>query len=434
MPRPRLRRKVDCEVGVRAGVMELSNSRSFVIIGAGMAGARAAASLRAEGFDGRVVLLGEEVVPPYDRVPLSKQYLRSEPGGHQLFVYDENFYAEHGIDLRLDTRAASIAVEDRCVVLESGERLDYDRLLLTTGAHLSRLRLPGSDLDGVHYLRRTRDADRLKDALTAADRVVIVGAGFIGCEVAASARQMGIEVAVVDVTELPMEHAVGPEIARFYRDVHADHGVDWHLRVGVEALRGGSRVEQVVLADGQVLAADAVVMGVGVQPRVELARAAGITLDNGILTDQYLATNISGIYAAGDVANAWHPFLGSHLRLEHWSSALEQGPVAARNMLGIATVYDRVPFFFTDQYDVWMEYTGYASAGAEVVFRGDPTSGEAAEFVAFWLRDGKLVAGMNINLKNVPDTIAALIASEARLDPAALADPDVDLASLLPTT
>ena len=410
------------------------DGRSFVIVGAGMAGARAAASLRAEGFQGRVVLLGEEHDRPYDRVPLSKNYLRSEPGYHRLFVHDEGYYAEHDIELRLDTRAASIDVPGREVVLECGERLAYDRLLLTTGADPRRLRIPGCDLDGVHYLRRTADADRLRYAVTAAEQIVVIGAGFIGCEVAASARLMGTEVALVGTGELPMCRALGPETARFYRDVHAGHGVEWHLGVGVDALRGGARVEEVVLADGSVLAADAVVVGIGAEPRVELARSAGITLDNGIVTDEHLATNVPGIFAAGDVADAWHPTLGRRLRLEHWSSALNQGPEAARNMLGNSTAYSRTPFFFSDQYDVWMEYTGYATEGAEVVFRGDPAPGEAAEFIAFWLREEKLVAGMNVNLKGVPDTISALIRADLRLDREALADPDVELASLLPSS
>lgn len=410
----------------------MSDRRSFVIVGAGMAGARAASSLRAQGFEGRVVLLGEESVRPYDRVSLSKNYLRSEPGYHGLFIHREAFYARHDIDLRLDTRAASIDTHGRAVVLESGERLAYDRLLLSTGARPRHLRVPGSDLDGVHYLRRLTDADGLRDALTAAQRIVVVGAGFIGCEVAASARQMGLDVALVGAEQLPLERALGPETARFYRDVHAGHGVELHLGAGVEALRGGSRVEQVVLTDGQVLVADAVVVGIGAQPRVELARSAGITLENGIVTDEHLATSVPDIFAAGDVADAWHPILGRRLRLEHWSSALNQGPTAASNMWGIPTVYDAVPSFFSDQYDVWMEYTGYATDGAELVVRGDPTTGAGAEFIAFWLREEKLVAGMNVNIKGVPNTIAALVQAGHRLDRAALADPDVELAGLLP--
>ncbi|HET7386902.1 MAG TPA: FAD-dependent oxidoreductase [Nocardioidaceae bacterium] len=408
----------------------MTDSRSFVIVGAGMAGARAAEELRARGFGGRVTLLGEERVRPYDRVPLSKHYLRFEPGFHPLFIHEEDYYAAHDIDLRLDTRAASIDVDRRQLTLESGQRLDYDELLLATGSRLRHLRVPGSNLDGVHYLRRMSDADRLRSTLTEVGRIVVIGAGFIGSEVAASARQLGVEVAMVGSGQLPMERALGSEIAAFYRDVHYDHGVKLHLGVPVEALRGGFRVEEVLLADGTTLAADAVVVGIGAQPRVDLARTADIALDNGIVTDERMATRAPGIHAAGDVAAAWHPALGRRLRLEHWFSARHQGPVAARNMLGMPTVYDRVPFLFTDQYDVWMEYTGYSSEGADLVLRGDPAAGEAAEFVAFWVRDSKLVAGMNVNLKGLPDAIAAIVASGRRIDPVALADPDVDLADL----
>lgn len=409
----------------------MDDRRCFVIVGAGMAGARAAASLREEGFEGRVVLSGEERVRPYDRVPLSKNYLRSEPGYHQLFIHDEGFYEEQDIELRLDTRAASIDAVGRVVVLGSGERLAYDRLLLATGAQPRHLQVPGSDLDGIHYLRRTTDADRVRDAITVAERIVVIGAGFIGSEVAASARQMHTEVALVGKGRLPMQRALGNEVARFYRDLHAAHGVELHLGVAVEAIRGGSRVEEVVLADGHVLAADTVIVGIGAQPRTELARSAGIAFADGILTDEHLATGIPEIFAAGDAASAWHPALGRHLRLEHWSSAVNQGPVAARNMLGMPTGYDRIPFFFTDQYAVWMEYTGYETEGADLVFRGDPADGESAEFIAFWLRGEKLVAGMNVNIKGVPDTIAALVRAGRRLDRAALADPEVELASLL---
>lgn len=415
-------------------VAGVSDHQSVVIVGAGMAGTRAATSLRTEGFKGRIVLLGEEGVRPYDRVPLSKNYLRSEPGYHRLFVHDEGYYADHDIELRLETRAVSIDARSGEVVLESGERLAYDRLLLATGADPRHLHVPGSDLDGVHYLRRMTDADRLQGALRAAERVVVVGAGFMGCEVAASARQMDTEVALVGAGQLPMERALGPETARFYRDVHAGHGVELHLGVGVEAFRGRSTVEEVVLTDGQVLAADAVVVGIGVQPRVELARSASIALANGIVTDEHLATNVPDIFAAGDVADAWHPILRRHLRLEHWSAALNQGPAAARSMLGMPTSYDRVPFFFTDQYDVWMEFTGYATEGADLLVRGDPGAGETAEFIVFWLREEKLVAGMNVNIKDVRDTMAALVRADQRLDRKALTDPNVDLASLLPPT
>lgn len=409
----------------------MTDSRSFVIVGASLAGARAAETLRSEGFGGKIVLIGEEPVRPYGRPPLSKQYLRGDElrKEHPLFVHDEGYYESHDIDLRLSTRAMSLNVADRTVELGSGEQIAYDALLLTTGAGTRRLRVPGADLEGVAYLRGLADADNLREAIRRARRVVVIGAGWIGCEVAASVRQMGAEVAMVEPGELPLERVLGAELGRFYRDVHADAGVDLHLGTGVKELRGGARVEQVVLADGTALDADVVAVGVGVTPRAELAQAAGMKVDNGILTDEHLATDTPGIFAAGDVANAWHPLLGRRLRLEHWSSALNQGPAAARNMLGVSTVYERVPFFFSDQYDVEMEYAGYAGGTDQVVLRGEPSS---RKFMAFWLRDGALAAGMHVNTWGAIAPIQALVAAKCPLDPAALADPDVDLASLVP--
>lgn len=407
----------------------MSEPRSVVIVGAAMAGARAAEELRVQGFSGRVVLLGEEDHPPYDRVPLSKHFLRSEPGFHRLFIHEEGYYDAHDIELRLGARAVAIDVADRQLELESGERMGYDRLLLATGSRASRLRVPGADLEGVHHLRGLADAERLRSALEGAGRVVVIGAGFLGSEVAATARQLGVAVALVG-RGLPMERALGTRVATFYRDVHLAHGVELHLGSAVQALRGGRRVEEVVLTDGTTLEADVVVAGIGAKPRVELAEASGIAVHGGIVADEHLATSAPGVHAAGDVAAAWHPVLGGPLRLEHWSAARNQGPTAARNMLGAAEAYDRVPFFFTDQYDVWMEYTGYSCDGADLVLRGDPSTGETAQFVAFWLRGGRLVAGMNVNLKGLPDVIAGLVASGRSLDPDALADPDVDLTTL----
>ena len=403
----------------------------FVVVGAGLAGARAAIALRNEGFAGSLTLLGAEPVPPYDRVPLSKQYLRGAPGGHTLFVRDADYYQQHGIELRLDASVAALDVTDRQVTLASGERLGYDAVLLATGASARRLPIPGADLDGVYYLRTLADAGRLRNVLKAASRLVVIGGGWIGCEVAASARQLGVDVAMVGRAGLPLERVLGPELGRFYRELHADHGVELHLGVQVVALRGHPTVEEVELSDGQILPADAVVAGIGASPRVELAQAAGLALDDGILTDEHLATNVPDIFAAGDVARAWHPRLARRIRLEHWSAALEQGPVAARNMLGIATVYDRVPFFFSDQYDVGMEYSGFATDWDQVIFRGNPAD---RKFIAFWLKGGRLVAGMNVNIWNVADTIAALVSARHPVDAAALADPAVDLAVLAAET
>jgi len=255
---------------------------------------------------------------------------------------------------------------------------------------------------------------------------VVIGGGWTGCEVAASGRQLGVEVALVEAGELPLERVLGPELGRFYRDVHAEHGVDLHLGVGVEALRGAKSVEEVRLADGSAVAGDIVIVGAVVASRIELAEAVGLALDNGIDTDEYLATSAAGVFAVGDVANVWNPILGRRIRLEHWSSALNQGPVAAKNMLGLPTAYDRIPYFFSDQYDVGMEYSGYVTAWDEVVFRGDPAS---REFIAFWPKDGRLAAGMTVNVWDVADTIAELVKSRRVVDPARLADVDVEPAS-----
>jgi 3-phenylpropionate/trans-cinnamate dioxygenase ferredoxin reductase component len=399
----------------------------FVIVGASLAGAKAAETLRHEGFDGEVVLVGEEPVRPYERPPLSKGYLQGSADRETVFVHDAGFYGANGIDLRLSRRVEAIDPRDRRVVVDNGERIDFDSCLITTGATPRRLNITGSGLDGVYYLRDLADADRLRAAITVAARVVVIGAGWIGCEVAASARQLGAEVALVEAAPVPLGRVLGEELGRFYADLHAERGVELHLGVGVDSFGGAERVEEVRLADGRRIGCDLVVVGVGVAPRLELAEGAGLDIDNGIVTDEYLATSASGIYAAGDVANAWHPVFGRLIRLEHWSSALNQGPVAARNMLGQATAYTKVPYFFSDQYDVGMEYSGYAPDWDCIIYRGDPAG---REFIAFWMKDGRVAAGMNVNVWGVADHIASLVAAQVQVDPARLADPDTDLAAL----
>jgi 3-phenylpropionate/trans-cinnamate dioxygenase ferredoxin reductase subunit len=403
-------------------------SEPIVIVGASLSGAKAAEALRAKGYDGRIVLIGEEEHLPYERPPLSKDYLRRESDRQSAFVHDEGFYDEHDIELRLSTHVQALEPAAKEVVLGSDERVSFDAALLTTGAAPRRLSVPGGDLEGVEYLRTMADCDQLHESIKAANRLVVIGAGWIGCEVAASARQMGTEVAMVDLAKVPLERVLGSELGAFYRDVHADHGVELHLGVGLSELRGATRVEEVVLADGNVLAADLVVAGVGVAPRTELAESAGLKLENGVITDEWLATSAPNVYAAGDVANAWHPVFQRRVRLEHWSSALNQGPAAARNMIGIKTPYERIPYFFSDQYDVGMEYSGLAVEWDNVVFRGDPAT---REFIAFWLKDGRLAAGMNVNVWDVADPIAKLVASRQPVDPDRLRDPDVELSSLL---
>jgi 3-phenylpropionate/trans-cinnamate dioxygenase ferredoxin reductase component len=389
-----------------------------VIVGAGLAGAKAAEALREEGFDGRIVLVGEEPELPYERPPLSKDYLRGESPREKPRVHPEGFYADKDIELLTGTIVDHIDVGAREVALGGGERLSYDRLLLATGARPRRLRLPGSELDGVHYLRDFADADRLAARLRPGARAVVIGAGWIGAEVAASAQQSGVEVTLLEQAALPLERVLGPELGRIYADIHTDHGVRFIGEAVVEALEGAGAVEQVRLAGGETLPADFVVVGVGVEPRTELAEAAGIAVDNGIAVSETLETNVPGVFAVGDVANAHHPFYGRRLRVEHWANALNQPATAAKAMLGKPAAYDRLPYFFSDQYEVGMEYTGYATEWDQVVFRGDPAE---REFVAFWIHQGRVVAGMNVNVWDVTDEIKELIRSQAEVDLGALA-------------
>jgi 3-phenylpropionate/trans-cinnamate dioxygenase ferredoxin reductase subunit len=402
----------------------MADRQTHVIVGAALAGAKAAEALRSEGFEGQIVLVGDDLERPYERPPLSKDYLRRESEREKVFVHPEAFYDEHQIELLTGTTVERIDTASQTVFIGDIPQ-HYDRLLLTTGAEPRRLSVPGAELDGILYLRSLADSDALAERLTAGGRVVVIGAGWIGAEVAASARQKGLEVALVEMASVPLERVLGPELGAFYADVHRDHGVDLHLGVGLESFEGsGSAVERVRLADGSVLECDFVVVGVGVAPRIALAEEAGIAVGDGILVSQRLETSVPGVFAAGDVANAYHPFLGRKLRVEHWANALNQPATAARAMLGKDASYDRLPYFFSDQYDVGMEYTGHASEWDEVVFRGDPAS---REFVAFWLREGRVLAGMNVNVWDVTDAIKALITSRAVVAVERLRDPDVPL-------
>lgn len=401
--------------------------RTFVIVGASLAGAKAAETLRTEGFEGRIVLIGEESCRPYERPPLSKDYLRGDKSFDDAAVHPASFYEEQRIELRTSTLVTAVDTASRQVTLAGGETVPYDALLLSTGAEPRKLRSPGSDLEGVYYLRSLEDSDALRDAVKNAAKVAIIGAGWIGAEVAASARQLGADVTVIEMAAVPLERVLGSEVGAVYRDLHTGHGVKFRFGVGVQALRGGARVEEVVLADGSTVQADVVVVGVGVTPRTQLAEAAGVSVDNGVLVDEHLAASAPGVYAAGDVANAFHPAYQTRIRLEHWSAALNQGPAAARSMLGKESVYDRVPYFFSDQYDLGMEYRGWATSWDEVVFRGDTSSGE---FIAFWLAGGRVVAAMNANVWDAGDALEALVRNQASADPAALADPGTDLNSL----
>jgi 3-phenylpropionate/trans-cinnamate dioxygenase ferredoxin reductase component len=402
-------------------------TQTFIIVGASLAGAKAAETLREEGFDGPIVLIGAEPDRPYERPPLSKDYLRGEAAG-KPFVHDESFYAEHDIELRTSTRVQSIDPGAGELVLAGGETLRFDRLLLATGAEPRRLPLPGADLDGVLSLRTVEDSEAIRARIDAGGRLVSIGAGWIGAEVAASARQRGCEVTLLEAVPLPLARVLGAQLGAIYRDIHIDHGVEFIGEAKVQAIEGAGKVAAVKLADGRRVDADFVVIGVGVAPRIELAEAAGLRIDNGIAVDERMRTSAPNVFAAGDVAAAVHPFYNTRIRVEHWSNALHQGPAAARSMLDRPISYDRIPYFFSDQYDVGMEYSGYATDWDEVVLRGDPSS---REFIAFWLRDGRVLAGMNVNVWDVAADIQALIRARRVVDRARLTDPEIPLGELL---
>jgi 3-phenylpropionate/trans-cinnamate dioxygenase ferredoxin reductase subunit len=409
----------------------MTTSKTFVIVGASLTGAKAAETLRTEGFDGRLVLIGTEHERPYERPPLSKDYLRGELDREQVYVHDEGYYAEHDIELRLGRTVVGIDTSIGQVALDDGKRLHYDRLLLATGAEPRRISIPGEALDGVLYLRSVEDSDALRARIERGGSVVVVGAGWIGAEVAASARQRGLDVTVIDPLTVPLERVLGAEIGAIYRDIHTDHGVRMMLGTGVAAFEGATAVERVRTSDGRILDCDFVVVGVGAQPRTALASQGGIYVHDGILVDEQLQTSSPGVFAAGDVARAHHPLYGRDIRVEHWANALHQGPVAARNMLGRREAYDNVPYFFSDQYDVGMEYAGYAQTWDRVVLRGDPAN---REFIAFWLVGDRVVAGMNVGVWDVNDHIQKLIRTRAAVDERRLADTDVPVEDLALTT
>jgi 3-phenylpropionate/trans-cinnamate dioxygenase ferredoxin reductase subunit len=400
---------------------------TLVVVGASVAGASAAVAARDGGFDGRIVLVGDEPGLPYERPPLSKAVLRGEAEPESAAVHDAAAYAERRIELLAGRTVTALEPATRRVVLDGDEAIAYTAAVLATGAAPRRLRIPGADLDGVHYLRTVGDAVRLRDALHVGTRVAVVGAGWIGSEVAASARQVGAEVVLIDPMPVPLQRVLGDRMGGMFARLHADHGVDLRLGTGVAEFRGDAAVDAVLLDDGSTLAVDLVVVGVGVTPRTDLAAAAGLQVDDGVVTDERLGTAAPGVYAAGDVASAWHPHYGRRLRVEHWANALNQGRTAGANVAAGGEAYDRIPYFFSDQYDLGMEYVGFGQPDDEVTVRGDE---DARELIAFWHRDGQVTAAMNVNVWDVVDDLRALVAGRATIDPRALADPDIALGDL----
>ncbi|MFJ8107667.1 NAD(P)/FAD-dependent oxidoreductase [Streptomyces sp. NPDC096132] len=409
-----------------------NTANTFVIVGGGLAAGMAAQALREYGHHGPLAVIGDEKERPYVRPPLSKGYLLGKEARDSIYVHTENWYAEHDVDLLLGTSVRAVDPRAKEVELDSGLRVPYAKLLLATGSSPRRLSVPGADLDNVLYLRRVGDSERLKAAFTEGARIVVIGGGWIGLETAAAARTAGAEVTVLEHSGLPLLKVLGRESAQVFAGLHEDHGVRLIPHAEIERITGdGGRADGVLLTDGSRLPADAVVVGVGITPNVRLAQEAGLDVRNGIVTDEHLRTSRADIYAAGDVANAYHPRLGRHLRVEHWANALHQPRTAALSMLGKDAVYDRLPYFYTDQYDLGMEYTGYTEPGGydRVIFRG--TIAER-RFVAFWMSGNRVVAGMSVNVWDVIDTIRALIESGADLDDSVLADPSVPLNDLLP--
>jgi NADPH-dependent 2,4-dienoyl-CoA reductase/sulfur reductase-like enzyme len=398
----------------------------FVIVGAGLAGAKAADTLREEGFDGPVVLVGVEPERPYERPPLSKQYLLGRADRDSAFLHDAAWYADHDVELRTGVRATRLDPVAHRLTLDTGEELAYARLLLATGSSARRLPVPGADLDGVRYLRTLADADRLRaDLAGGGRRVVVVGAGWIGLEVTAAARAHGNAVTVVEPQPAPLHAVLGARMGCVFARLHRAHGVDLLTDTVVREIRGsGGRVTSVVTDAHAGLPADLVVVGIGAVPNTGLAAAAGLEVDNGVVVDDALRSSTPDVHAAGDVASAFSPHHGRYIRVEHWANALHQGPAAARSMLGQDVVFDRVPYFFTDQYELGMEYSGLAGPGDTLVCRGEPDDGA---FIAFWMADGRVTAGMNVNTWDVVAPIQRLIRSRREVQPARLADPDTPL-------
>ncbi|HEX2772940.1 MAG TPA: FAD-dependent oxidoreductase [Micromonosporaceae bacterium] len=411
----------------------------YAIVGASVTGAKAADELRAAGFGGRILLIGEEPERPYERPPLSKGYLLGTDPRDKAYVHEAGWYDEHEVELMLGVRATGLDPAAHTLTLAGHDPVRYDKLLLATGSRVRRLEVPGGDLPGVRYLRALPDADALLADLPGARRVVVVGAGWIGLETAAAARTHGAEVTVVDVDRAPLRRVLGDDVAEVFAALHRAHGVAFHFGTGVREFKAGDdgRVAAVALTDGTELPADLVIVGVGITPATELAEAAGLAVANGIVVDARLCTSDPDIYAAGDVAAVAHPLLARRIRVEHWSNALHGGKAAAHAMLGEPMVYDRVPYFFTDQYDLGMEYAGWVEAAGydQVVFRGDPAvrDGMAPKFVVFWVQGGRVLAGMNVNIWDVQDDIQVLVragwAGHA-VDPGRLADPSVPLRDL----
>lgn len=409
----------------------MASSTTFVIIGGGLAGAKAAEALRDSNFEGDIVLFADEVHLPYERPPLSKEYLAGKKSLTDFTVQNSDWYRDNDVDLRLGSRVSSLDAAGHTVGLPDGTTARYDKLLLATGSAARRPPIPGSDADGVHYLRTYEDAMGLNAVLTEGSSLAVVGAGWIGLEVAAAARQRGVEVTVVENARQPLVAALGETVGEVFAALHREKGVNLRLEAEVQDVTtDAGKATGLRMRDGSTVGADAVLVAVGAKPNVELAQQAGLSVaDGGVLVDASLRTSDPDIYAVGDIAAAEHPLFGTRIRTEHWANALKQPAVAAAGMLGTPGEYDELPYFFTDQYELGMEYVGHAPGFERVVFRGDVAG---REFVAFWLDSGdRVLAGMNVNVWDVLDDVKALIRAKNPVDLVKLADPQTPLAELI---
>jgi 3-phenylpropionate/trans-cinnamate dioxygenase ferredoxin reductase subunit len=399
---------------------------AIVIVGAGEAGGTAAGALRDQGYDGELILLGDEPLPPYERPPLSKEYLRGE-SGHQ-FVRPEGWYADHGVDARFGSRAERVDLSDRTVELADGGRIPFGQVVIATGSRNRRFDWPGLDLPGVLDLRFAPDADAIREAASSASKAVLVGMGFIGAEVAASLRHLGLDVTVVEFASTPLERVLGPDLGGAIEALHRDHGVEMIFGDAAERFEGDGRFEALVTREGRRIEGDFAVVGVGVEPVTEVAERGEVPTGNGIPVDATLRTAVDGVWAIGDVARHDHPVFGS-IRVEHFDNALKMGEHVAKNLLGANEPFDDAHWFWSDQYDANIQMSGFALEWDRTVIRG---SIEDRAFAAFLLKDGQLLSTFSMNWKSDVRRSMALIRAKARPDPDELADPEVDLRTLVP--
>jgi len=402
-------------------------TKTIAIVGAGHAAGQAVATLKQKKFDGHIILIGDEPYLPYQRPPLSKKFLAGEMPAERLYVKPAAFYEDPQIDLRLNTRVDSIDRSARRLTTANNDEIAYDKLILALGSRVRKVAVEGSELDGIHYLRSIADVDDIRAAVSTGSRVVIVGAGYIGLEVAAVCRQLGLDVTVIEMADRVMSRVVSPQVSNFYQQTHESRGVKLLLSTGLSSFHGDGKVESVLTSDGQALAADFVVVGVGILPNAELAESAGLEVNDGIVVNDQCETSDPDIYAVGDCTSHPNAIYDRRLRLESVHNALEQAKTAASNICGIETHYSQVPWFWSDQYDLKLQIAGLSQGYDEAILRGDP---DGASFSCLYLQDGILIAVDAINAPKDFVQSKALIASHARIDPQRLADVDIALKDL----